>query len=469
MRQITAQEKYRAVNEGMMAESEFVRQMKLAFPQFVSPANTYPDTVQILKNYNLINEVKEEQDDTSKYSDDSLRRAIDIELEAMGLMSQETISGEDHSKAKKKAIANLKKDPLHYYNLIAGESSKVDKHDKYIEVKKGEAKQDTFNDMKKAELKENKKNLKESSQEESVANYIIKHYAHPKTGKSIIDDEIVSDFFKTHPEWEDIADGTDEGMKELISIFEEFLHLNFDIPSAGDAMEEKVANTVDDVIDPADYGLIGQGYLKGFNKPHSLNADDLETLGRKVVDSLYKGDFDKAKAKFVDELAGYTRRGEKEIESEPSRFKGRDKSRLRGMKEDLDADFAPAPNSDVMDANAEDFDVATAFKKARVDMSKPVSVRYMSGHAQYATVKVNEMSAEDAIKKIEAERQENQKSYTDDGREVPSDLHGYEFDNYTTFEKDLPEGHEYKLSYYLGGDYTYVITQEKSGVSKKTV
>ncbi len=131
-----------------------------------------------------------------------------------------------------------------------------------------------------------------------------------------------------------------------------------------------------------------------------------------------------------------------------------------------EADFAPAPNSDVMDANGEDFNVATAFKKARVDMSKPVSVRYMSGHAQYATVKVNEMSAEDAIKKIEAERQENQKNYTDDGEEVPSDLHGYEFDNYTTFEEDLPEGHEYKLSYYLGGDYTYVITQEKSGVSE---
>lgn len=66
-------------------------------------------------------------------------------------------------------------------------------------------------------------------------------------------------------------------------------------------IEEKVAKTVDDVIDPADYGLIGQGYLKGFNKPHSLNADDLETLGRKIVDSLYKGDFDKAKAKFIKE------------------------------------------------------------------------------------------------------------------------------------------------------------------------
>ena len=335
MRQVTATEKYRAVNEGSMAQSEFVRQMKLAFPQFISPANGYDDTVQILKNYNLLHESKEAKEaaDVSKYSDDSLKRAIDIELEAMGLMSQETISGEDQTKAKTKAVKNLKKDPLHYYNLIAGESSKVSKNDKEIEVKRGEAKQDVFNSMKKAELKEDKENLKESSQEQSVADYIIKHFTNPKTGESFVDDDMVSDFYKTHPEWEKMADGTEEGMKDLIFAFNEFLNANFD------SVDEKMANTVDDVIDPADYGLIGQGYLKGFNKPHSLNADDLETLGRKVVDSLYKGDFDKAKAKFVDELAGYTRRGEKEIESEPSRFKGRDKSRLRTTNEKMSDEF----------------------------------------------------------------------------------------------------------------------------------
>ena len=66
-------------------------------------------------------------------------------------------------------------------------------------------------------------------------------------------------------------------------------------------LEEKIAKTVDDVIDPADYGLIGKGYLSGFNKPHSLDLDDLEVLGRKIVKQLYKGDFDKAKDKFIKE------------------------------------------------------------------------------------------------------------------------------------------------------------------------
>jgi len=60
---------------------------------------------------------------------------------------------------------------------------------------------------------------------------------------------------------------------------------------------------VEDVIDPAEYGDIGVAYLKGFNKPHSLDLDQLETLGRKIVKQLYKGDFKAAKAKFLSENA----------------------------------------------------------------------------------------------------------------------------------------------------------------------
>lgn len=129
-------------------------------------------------------------------------------------------------------------------------------------------------------------------------------------------------------------------------------------------------------------------------------------------------------------------------------------------------DFAPSPNSDVMDANAEEYDIATAFKKARVDMSKPVMVIHSYGHAQYASEDADEMSAEDAIKKLEAERQDRSKQYTDDGKEVPEDHHGYEFENYEVLDDQMPEGHEYKFAYFQTGDNSYVITQEKSGVSQ---
>ena len=162
MRTITVTEKYRAVNEGKMAKSEFVRQMRQSYPMYVSSVSDFNSTVQILKNQNMLFEEKTEVDDSFKYSTDSLRRAIDIELEAAGLMSHEKVSGEDQEKAKVKAVANLKKDPLHYYHLISGDSSKVDKHDKTVEVKKGNE-VDTFNGLKKAELKEDKENLKEGT------------------------------------------------------------------------------------------------------------------------------------------------------------------------------------------------------------------------------------------------------------------------------------------------------------------
>ena len=44
----------------------------------------------------------------------------------------------------------------------------------------------------------------------------------------------------------------------------------------------------------ADYQDIGQFYLDGFNRKHSLTGDELEVLGKKIVDQLYKGDIGKA-------------------------------------------------------------------------------------------------------------------------------------------------------------------------------
>lgn len=74
----------------------------------------------------------------------------------------------------------------------------------------------------------------ESNQEESIANYIIKYYSNPKTGKSLIDDEIIGDFFKTHPE------STDQEPKDALDNFQEFLSVNYEMP--GDYMQEKVDN-----------------------------------------------------------------------------------------------------------------------------------------------------------------------------------------------------------------------------------
>ena len=290
----TATEKYHAVLEGKLQEAEFVRQMRQAYPQFITQWNGYKDSISILKSKSLIFEKKEVKKDIDVLADqfplNTVERGIDAELENMGIDSTGNVHKEDYMKARIKVIANLQKDANHYINLVAGESAKVDKHDKMVEPKKGNE-VDVHNGLKKADLKEN--HIGESNQEESIANYIIKHYSNPKTGKSLIDDEIIGDFFKTHPE------SRDQEPQDALENFEEYLSVNYE--SGADYMQEKVANSVEDVIDPADYGAIGSGYLSGFNKPHSLDADQLETLGRKVVNSLYKGDFDAAKSKFVTE------------------------------------------------------------------------------------------------------------------------------------------------------------------------
>ena len=102
---------------------------------------------------------------------------------------------------------------------------------------------------------------------------------------------------------ENIISELSESTEDEIAKTKELTQAVQDLESAKKeaGIEEKVANTVDDVIDPADYGRIGIEYLKGFGKPHSLDLDQLETLGRKIVKQLYKGDFDKAKAKFIKE------------------------------------------------------------------------------------------------------------------------------------------------------------------------
>ena len=71
----------------------------------------------------------------------------------MGIDSAGKIEEKDYDKAKKKAMANLEKDCNHYLNLMAKESPKVDKHDQMVAVKNNN-KVDTFNGMKKAQLKE---------------------------------------------------------------------------------------------------------------------------------------------------------------------------------------------------------------------------------------------------------------------------------------------------------------------------
>ena len=155
----TLQEKYNAILEGNFPKAQFVRDARLQLPNFITQFNGFEDTVSILKNKGMIFEAKKEEvpqydKPAAGFSIETLQRGIDAELQGLGIdPSVETPSEEQYEKAKTKAEKNLEKDPNHYLHLLSGDSKKVDKHDKYVEVKKNNH-VDTFNGMKKAELKE---------------------------------------------------------------------------------------------------------------------------------------------------------------------------------------------------------------------------------------------------------------------------------------------------------------------------
>ena len=164
MRKVTVTEKYRAVQEGKMAKREFVRQMRQEYPMYVSQFNGFDDSVQILKNRGLLFETNKDNKKAKQYDEkpalsyslDALDRGIRYELQALGIQPHETTSlkADQYLEAEKRAKKNLEKDANHYINLISGESSHVDKHDKMKETKRGAKDKDTYNDLKKATLKE---------------------------------------------------------------------------------------------------------------------------------------------------------------------------------------------------------------------------------------------------------------------------------------------------------------------------
>ena len=181
MKAVKVTENYKAVLEGRLAKGEFVRQMRLQFPNVVTKFNGYDDTVQILKNKQMIFDapINEAFENVKVYDDrpaltyslNALERGIGYELTSAGIMAHDkfNIKAEDYFKAEQKAKSNLDKDANHYLNLLSGESSKVDKHDREEETKRGEGKIDVFNGMKKADLKEAKAMLKEGKLDDLAA------------------------------------------------------------------------------------------------------------------------------------------------------------------------------------------------------------------------------------------------------------------------------------------------------------
>ena len=283
MRQVTATEKYRAVNEGTMAKKEFVRQMRQQFPQLITQFNGFDDSVQILKNRGMIFEEKKPAfsglkvyDDRPAltYSLDALDRGIRIELQTMGIdMAAQTVKAEEFKQAEKKAKDNLEKDANHYLNLLSGESNKVDKHDKEKEVKRGAADKDTFNDMKKATLKEE---VEEATYDKDAKlNLLGQVVGALRTNYPDITAGILKDFIKTH--YQDLLDGAD-----IEDEFTEYISANYEGPSD---MGEKKGTDHD-----GDGDIDGDDYMAAKDKAikNAMGKDPQEEQLKEAIKSIIK-------------------------------------------------------------------------------------------------------------------------------------------------------------------------------------
>ena len=303
MRQVTATEKYNAVLEGSMVKREFVRQMKQAFPNLISQYDGFDSSVQILKNRGMIFETAKPAFSEAKvyddrpaltYSIDALDRGVRAELTVLGLdPACDPIKKEDLDKATNKAKSNLEKNATHYLDLMSGESNKVDKHDKEVEVKRGTGTVDTFNGLKKATLKEEVNEDEEEDAKNDLDSYdhdfphqdeeavnpnppmsedakkalLGKVVGALRTNYPDITAGILKDFIKTH--YQDLLDGVD-----IEDEFKEYIDNNYEGPSDMREAEEGIDMSSKD------------GYISFIDNENILatySVEDAEEMARELA------------------------------------------------------------------------------------------------------------------------------------------------------------------------------------------
>ena len=366
MRQVTATEKYRAVQEGKMAKREFVRQMRQAFPNFISNYNGFDDSVQVLKNKGLIYEAKKKKKQDVKvvsanvtlpYSLDALERGIRTELEAAGLMAHEPLQAEDYFKAEKKAKDNLAKNPTHYLDLLSGDSKNVDKHDKEVEVKRGEGKVDTFNGLVKANLKEAKELYKEGRLDDLAEKLGIslERLQNAVEGIKGIEDAVIDEL---ETEVGEVMGYNRRGEKE-----EEPMPSNYTKAEGTPILKEVIASAIGKIKEK--YGEIPgiNSIIKDFVKTHAKDIMD----GADPID-----EFDN----FVS--VNYDRLDETEIEEK----KGKDHDKDGDIDSD---DYMAAKDKAIKKAMGKDVD--EALDSLMAEDSKTMSKRELAPHYMAAAKK----------------------------------------------------------------------------------
>lgn len=110
---------YKALLEGRMSKSEFLRQARQGLPQYITNLTSFDDAIKILRQKSIISEELVYANKADKFSLESIQRGIRYELEAMGVVDSNSPTREEYKKARQKAIENLGKDPLYYLKKVA--------------------------------------------------------------------------------------------------------------------------------------------------------------------------------------------------------------------------------------------------------------------------------------------------------------------------------------------------------------
>ena len=132
MKNIQAQ--YTDLLEGKMSQANFLRNVRMQFPQYVSNVSSYEDSIKILKGKRILSEVKKPEGvyghnsnaevtlypnfDTVNYT--QLIKGMKFELAQM-----DEISDANMLLAKKMALKKLTKDPMAYRELVVANQDAV--------------------------------------------------------------------------------------------------------------------------------------------------------------------------------------------------------------------------------------------------------------------------------------------------------------------------------------------------------
>jgi hypothetical protein len=118
-------DQYKALNEGTLGQAQFLRNVKIALPKFISNTTTFKDAVKILKNKGIITEAKSSPMEYGMPNEWCNPQEYDLG------MRYELDKGTEEEKADKIVCKNLKDNAAYYSQLhLAGYDEDAIKKDR---------------------------------------------------------------------------------------------------------------------------------------------------------------------------------------------------------------------------------------------------------------------------------------------------------------------------------------------------